>query len=41
LMAQLNHLQLRERWSNWEKAGFTTQSKIHISIYEHKKKLTL
>jgi hypothetical protein len=40
LMAQLSRLQLRERWSNWEKARFTAQSKMHISIYEHEKKHT-
>jgi SAM-dependent methyltransferase len=38
LMAQLSALQLRERWSNWEKAYFNAQSKMHISIYEHEKK---
>ena len=38
LMARLSHLQLRQRWSNWEKAGFTAQSRSHISIYEHEKK---
>jgi uncharacterized protein YkvS len=38
LMAQLSHLQLRERWSNWEKVNYNAQSKMHISIYEHEKK---
>jgi SAM-dependent methyltransferase len=38
LMARLSHLQLRQRWSNWEKADFTAQSRSHISIYEHEKK---
>lgn len=38
LMARLSHLQLKERWSNWEKASFTANSKSHISIYEHEKK---
>jgi SAM-dependent methyltransferase len=41
LMAKLAHLHLRERWSNWEKASFTTQSKMHISVYEHEKYLKL
>lgn len=34
LMAQLAGLRLRERWSNWEKAPFTSQSGQHISVYE-------
>jgi SAM-dependent methyltransferase len=38
LMAQLSQLKLRDRWSNWEKASFTSQSKSHISVYEHEKK---
>jgi SAM-dependent methyltransferase len=38
LMAQLAHLHLRERWSNWEKASFTAQSRMHISVYEHDKR---
>ncbi|MFZ2096988.1 MAG: class I SAM-dependent methyltransferase [Anaerolineales bacterium] len=37
LMARLGHLQLRERWSNWEKARFTDLSGKHVSIYEHEK----
>ena len=34
LMAQLAGLRLRERWSNWEKAPFTSESEQHISVYE-------
>jgi SAM-dependent methyltransferase len=37
LMARLCHLQLKERWSNWEKARFSDLSGKHISIYEHEK----
>src|SRR5205085_1857901 len=34
LMAQLAGLVLRERWSNWQRAPFTSESGKHISIYE-------
>jgi SAM-dependent methyltransferase len=34
LMAQLAGLRLRERWSNWERAPFDSDSGKHISIYE-------
>lgn len=34
LMAQLAGLRLRERWSNWKREPFTSQSGQHISIYE-------
>lgn len=33
LMAQLAGLQLRERWSNWNRESFTSESSKHISIY--------
>jgi len=33
LMAQLAGLQLRERWSNWNRESFTSESTKHISIY--------
>lgn len=33
LMAQLAGLQLRERWSNWKREPFTSESKHHISVY--------
>lgn len=35
LMAQLAGLRLRERWSGWDRAPFTSDSQKHISIYEH------
>jgi len=35
LMAQLAQLRLRERWSDWKKAKFTSDSGKHISVYEH------
>jgi SAM-dependent methyltransferase len=35
LMARLCHLQLRERWSDWEKTRFSSESGKHISVYEH------
>ena len=34
LMAQLAGLRLRERWSNWKREPFTSESGHHISIYE-------
>lgn len=34
LMAQLAGLRLRERWSNWKREAFTSESTKHISIYE-------
>jgi SAM-dependent methyltransferase len=34
LMAQLAGLRLRERWSNWKREPFTSDSGFHISIYE-------
>ena len=34
LMAQLADLRLRERWSNWKRDSFTSESTKHISIYE-------
>jgi SAM-dependent methyltransferase len=36
LMAQLAGLRLRERWSNWQKTPFDSDSGKHISIYERK-----
>ena len=34
LMAQLAGLRLRERWANWKREPFTSESNQHISIYE-------
>lgn len=34
LMARLAGLRLRERWSNWKREPFTSESGKHISIYE-------
>jgi SAM-dependent methyltransferase len=34
LMGQLAGLRLRERWSNWKREPFTSDSGHHISIYE-------
>ena len=34
LMAQLAGLRLRERWEDWQRAPFTSQSGKHISLYE-------
>jgi SAM-dependent methyltransferase len=35
LMARLSGLQLKERWSDWNKGEFSSDSGKHISIYEH------
>jgi SAM-dependent methyltransferase len=34
LMAQLGGLRLRERWSDWQRNSFNSESQKHISIYE-------
>ncbi|WP_041840567.1 methyltransferase domain-containing protein [Actinoplanes friuliensis] len=34
LMARLAGLRLRERWSDWHRAPFTSRSADHISVYE-------
>ena len=34
LMAQLAGLRLGQRWSNWQREPFTSESQKHISIYE-------
>jgi SAM-dependent methyltransferase len=34
LMAQLAGLRLRERWSNWKREPFTSESGKHISVYQ-------
>ncbi len=34
LMARIAGMQLRERWSNWEGAPFTSESTSHISVWE-------
>lgn len=33
LMAQIAGLSLRDRWASWDKAAFTRNSKMHISVY--------
>jgi SAM-dependent methyltransferase len=34
LMAQLAGLRLRERWENWTRQPFTSESRQHVSIWE-------
>lgn len=34
LMAELAGLHLRERWGSWRRDKFTSESKLHISVYE-------
>jgi SAM-dependent methyltransferase len=34
LMARLAGLTLRERWSDWNRAAFTGESSMHISVWE-------
>jgi SAM-dependent methyltransferase len=35
LMASLAGLRLRARWGGWHKEPFTSESKFHVSVYEH------
>ncbi len=34
LMAQLAGLTLRERWADWDRAPFTSDSPGHVSVWE-------
>ena len=34
LMAQLAGMRLRNRWSDWHRAPFTSESRSHISVWE-------
>jgi len=34
LMARLAGMRLRQRWSSWDQAAFTSNSQRHISLYE-------
>jgi SAM-dependent methyltransferase len=34
LMAQLAGLRLRERWSDWDRSPFTSESAKHVSVWE-------
>ena len=34
LMARLAGMRLRDRWADWAGNPFTTQSTIHVSVYE-------
>jgi Methyltransferase domain len=34
LMARIAGLTLRERWSDWDRAGFTGESRSHVSVWE-------
>jgi SAM-dependent methyltransferase len=34
LMAELAGLRLRERWENWQRQPFTSESRQHVSIWE-------
>ena len=33
LMARLAGLELRQRWGGWDRAPFTAESKVHVSVY--------
>lgn len=33
-MARLAGLRLRNRWSDWSAAPFTSASRLHVSVYE-------
>jgi len=34
LMARLAGMQLRERWSSWDRDAFTSDDRSHISVWE-------
>jgi SAM-dependent methyltransferase len=34
LMAQIAGMQLRERWSGWNREAFTSESRRHVSVWE-------
>ena len=34
LMAQLAGMRLRERWSGWSREPFTSESELHVSVWE-------
>jgi SAM-dependent methyltransferase len=34
LMAQIAGMRLRERWSDWDRAPFTSESRSHVSVWE-------
>jgi SAM-dependent methyltransferase len=34
LMAQLAGMRLRERWSDWDRSAFTSESTKHVSVWE-------
>jgi hypothetical protein len=34
LMARLAGMRLRERWSDWHRAPFTSNSTSHVSVWE-------
>lgn len=34
LMARLARMRLRERWSNWKREPFTSESRQHVSVWE-------
>jgi hypothetical protein len=34
LMARIAGLTLRERWSNWRRDPFTSESTTHVSVWE-------
>jgi hypothetical protein len=36
LMARIAGMTLRERWSNWERAPFTSASTKHVSVWERR-----
>jgi hypothetical protein len=33
-MAKIAGMTLRERWSNWEREPFTSDSAMHISVWD-------
>ena len=34
LMARLAGMRLRERWQDWDRSPFTSESRKHVSVWE-------
>jgi hypothetical protein len=34
LMAELARMRLRERWGRWNREPFTSESRMHVSVWE-------
>jgi hypothetical protein len=37
LMAELAGMRLRDRWSDWNREPFTSESRKHVSVWEKRR----